>query len=145
MTNQNWGDVICDGSNWSVLNYKCALLTSTTVHSSCPQARYVGMLTWPMRVVGGQWRHGNSFSRSPEFQVFSVVSAVVSCPAGKSDFSGRLGWARDHQHRGRGPIVSLAWVGSTVCWCEAGVKGLAIGSLTLRTWLCAGLDPIPRV
>ena len=24
MSNQNWGDVICDGSNWSVLNYNCA-------------------------------------------------------------------------------------------------------------------------
>ena len=24
MTNQNWGDVICDGSNWSVLNYNYA-------------------------------------------------------------------------------------------------------------------------
>ena len=24
MSNQNWGDVICDSSNWSVLNYNCA-------------------------------------------------------------------------------------------------------------------------
>jgi len=23
MTNQNWGDVTCDGCNWSVLNYSC--------------------------------------------------------------------------------------------------------------------------
>ena len=42
MCNQNWGDVICDGSNWSVLNYNwqgtCKPLYNITLWASTLRA-----------------------------------------------------------------------------------------------------------
>jgi len=36
MTNQNWVDVICDGSNWSVLNYNCAFADKGLANHGTP-------------------------------------------------------------------------------------------------------------
>ena len=41
MTNQNWGDVICDGSNWSVLKYKLHFCWQGTC-----KPQYTSRISW---------------------------------------------------------------------------------------------------